>query len=132
MIVNFLQSIPKQRAVLLLSVLLIFCSSQFEAKGQLKKILQEGNDVINQLTVLTRSYKNLKGEANKNSDGYNKNVTVAKGNTGTNNPNPDNISKKKITKPKIKDNNFTNLIWEPANFFDGQLFPSAIISMASY
>nr|WP_199082467.1 hypothetical protein [Pedobacter sp. ASV19] len=116
--------------------LFIFTSFQFEVKAQLWKDIKEGvnkgKDLINGLTEMTRSYKKLKDEVGKNSNTYNKNVIVAKGNPGTSNPNPDNIPEKKMNKLKFKDGGFTNLVWEPANFFDGQLFPSAIICMASY
>ena len=132
MLSKFFKSFRRQKAVIILLTVIIFSSMQFEAKGQLKDWLHKADDWVKGITELTRDYKKFKEEVNKNSAAYNKNVTVAKGNPGTANPNPDNIPEKKLTKPKIKDNNFTNLVWEPANFFDGQLFPSAIISMASY
>jgi hypothetical protein len=132
MLSNSFKLLFKYKGVAILCLAIIFQSFHFRANAQLKKILQQGTEIVNQLTALTKSYNNLKQETNRDRNAYDKNVTVTKGNTGSTNPNPDNIPEKQLTKPKIKDNNFTNLVWEPANFFDGQLFPSAIISMASY
>lgn len=121
----------KQRFIA--TIIAIFSFYPFYSEAQLiKRIMNEGNDLLKGLTDLSVSYKKLKEETNKTSSAYNKNVTVAKGNVGSNNINPNSIPDKKLNKPEIKDGNFTNLIWEPANFFDGQMFPSAIISMASY
>lgn len=124
------------KPLILFLSLFIIVSGGSEAKAQLwkdvKDGLTKGKEILNGLTELTKGYKKLKEEVNKNSAAYNKNVIVAKGNPGSTDPNPDHIAEKKINKPKFKDGNFTNLVWEPANFFDGQLFPSAIISMASY
>lgn len=133
MLSKYFKLMLRHTAVTMLTVLLTLNSYQFEALGQKPgDWLKTGSDWLKGLKELTKNYSALKEEVNKSSTSYNKNVTVAKGNNGATNPNPDNIPEKKLTKPKIKDNNFTNLVWEPANFFDGQLFPSAIISMASY
>ena len=119
--------------------LILFLFTSLNSNAQLgdlfkkgKELFTNGENMLKALTKMTKEYQNLKSEINKNSSEYNKNVNVSKGNNGSHNPNLDNIPDKNLTKPQIKDNKFTNLVWEPANFFDGQLFPSAIISMASY
>jgi hypothetical protein len=132
MLRKFLMQVQRKKPVFIFTAILFLNLIQFEAKAQLPGWVRKTDEWVRNLTMLTRDYKNLKSEINKNSASYNKNVTVSKGNPGKSNPNPDNIPENKLTKPIIKENNFTNLVWEPANFFDGQLFPSAIISMASY
>jgi hypothetical protein len=100
---------------------IIVCPAQILKK--IKQTIDEGTSLMGSIAKLTDATKRTSAE-------FGKNVTVAKGNTGNAAPTPP--SDTKTTKPIIKNDKFTNLSWEPVNYFDGQLFPSAIISMATY
>lgn len=96
--------------------------AQCQILQKIKKTVDEGTSLMGSLARFTDATKRTSAE-------FNKNVTVAKGSTG----NADPITPgQNTTKPIIKNDKFTNLTWEPVNYFDGQLFPSAIISMATY
>jgi hypothetical protein len=67
-----------------------------------------------------------------NSQEFGKKVTVVKTEPGSQND-VSSISPKKITQPIIKDSaDFANLKWQPVAYFNNQLFPSAVISLANY
>lgn len=117
----------------------VLVSLTLQAQSGADKLLKKGEDLFRggsrmlaEFNNMSKQYISLKKTLNTSSNDYNKNVTVARGNNGSSNTNPENIPEKSLNKPKIKDGAFTNLVWEPKSYFDGQLFPAAIVSMASY
>lgn len=95
------------------------------AQIRLDKINQTMRDATNLLHT-TAQFVNA---ASRTSAEFSRSVKVLKGNGGSE---VRNVPAGEITKPKIKKGEFTNLKWDPVAYFDGQLFPSTIISMATY
>lgn len=111
--------------VFFLSGNIVSVHAQFLKK--LKQTVDESTSLLGSLSKFADATKRTSAE-------FNKNVTVAKGNNANSNtpPPPPPVPENRTTKPIIKNDKITNLNWEPVNYFDGQLFPSAIISMATY
>ncbi len=86
------------------------------------------SDWINSVAAFERALQNI---AKMNASDFGKNVSVTKIAPGKQNA-VQNISANEITKPIIKNGQFTNLYFEPVAYFNNQLFPSAIISLASF
>ena len=104
------------------ALLLVQCIS---AQIKLDKITKTVRDA----TTLMNTTAQFVNAANRTSAEFGKTVKVVKGNNGDD---VRNVPPADVTKPKIKKGEFTNLKWEPVTYFDGQLFPSTIISMATY
>ena len=94
-----------------------------------QKILDKLNQTVKKTTTLLNSTSLLVNAANRTSAEFSKTVKVMK---GSNAEKPQNIPAEKITKPRYKKGEFTNINWEPVTYFDGQLFPSTIIGLATY
>ena len=76
--------------------------------------------------------KAVKGTGNMNSKDYGKKVIVVKTDNGSQND-IKKLPQKKVTQPQVMDSaEFSNLYWQPQVYFNNQLFPSAVISMADY
>lgn len=107
-----------------------------EGQCQLLKILQEGiektedainktGDVIDAGTRTARKIRKFKKESDRTTEEFNKNVKVENG-------------KSKETETgdakaaKITNGEFKNVDWEPVVFVQNEIFPSAIVSLASY
>lgn len=86
-------------------------------------------DLINRGAALKRALDQLKFTTAKNTQDFNQNVKVTKGNDDQN---IKEIKEKKLNKPVIKDDKFSNLIWDSVIYFNNQLFPSSIICMNNY
>ncbi|MEO6732219.1 MAG: hypothetical protein ABIN01_13460 [Ferruginibacter sp.] len=89
---------------------------------KLNKSLKDATSLLNSTSLLVNAAKRTSAE-------FGKSVKVVKGDKSDG---AANIPNENITKPKIKKGEFTNLKWEPVTYFEGQLFPSTIISMATY
>jgi len=108
----------------LLAIILAFSPN---LHAQFSKVLKDANDA---LRSGTETMRNLHGfiDATKRTTGeFNKSVKVVKSGT----PQP-NVPPDQQTKPRYKKGDFTNFKWEPVAYFDGQIFPSMVISMADY
>jgi hypothetical protein len=108
------------------STLMIFQITFGDVKGQfnldnLNRNLKKITETVYRVAVLMKVTGMTTAE-------FNKTVKVVKGNEANNN----RMTSGSITKPKIKNGEFKNLTWQPVTYFDNQLFPSAIISMATY
>lgn len=94
---------------------------------KLPKILKDAGDAFKQGTETIRHLGGFIDAAKRTTAEFNKSVKVVTSNTpGT------TVSQNQITKPVFKKGVFTNFGWEPVSYFDGQLFPAMIISMANY
>lgn len=63
---------------------------------------------------------------------FSEKVTLTKGVKGDNCPIPDGITEDQMNRLIYKGGEIKNLTWTPVSFFDKQLFPSAIIGLATY
>jgi hypothetical protein len=97
------------------------------SSAQLPKFLKDASDAIKHGTQAVKNLGDLVNATKRTTQEFNK--TVAVDNSRTSHP---TVNQGQITKPKFKKGAFTNFYWEPVSYFDGQLFPSMIISMASY
>jgi hypothetical protein len=89
---------------------------------KINKKLHDANVIATQVYVFSKL-------AQMSTADFNRHVTVVNGQeTATRRID----SKATMTKPLISKGEFTNLDWEPVSYFDEQLFPSAIIGMATY
>lgn len=113
---------PKQ--YLLLATILLFSSN---LHAQLPKVLKDANEALRTGTETMRSIGGLIDATKRTTEQFNKNVKVVKSGT----PQP-SVPADQTTKPKFKKGDFTNIKWEPIAYFDGQIFPSMVISMADY
>ncbi|MDB4922033.1 hypothetical protein [Mucilaginibacter sp.] len=111
----------------------------FTCAGVKAQLLPKLNKTINEGANIIRGVGNLVNAAKRTTADFNKNVTVVKGNpatrgnAGTTNPPVAPVPVVgKATEPKFKNGKFTNFLWEPVSYFDGQLFPSSIICMSTY
>jgi hypothetical protein len=86
-------------------------------------IIDNGNRLVNDGKRLINSVKMTKAE-------FDNTVTVFK--SGSSATKRSSIPRGKATKFEIKRGSAQNLEWQPFAYFDNQLFPSAIISMATY
>jgi len=117
------------KACLMLGIigLTALCSfAQFPIK--IDKTIKDVTRVVNSGTQAVASLGMLVNTAKRTSAEFDKTVVVDNSET----PKPVAPPKKEITEPKFKKGTFTNIDWEPVTYFDGQLFPSMIISMADY
>lgn len=87
---------------------------------KLEKKIRDTTRVVTSAGALVNSVKRTTQE-------FDKSVAV-----DTSKSPPPTVAQNQLTKPKFKKGAFTNFEWEPVTFFDGQLFPSMIISMADY
>ncbi len=140
----FPQSLSNFCKLLLLAVCL---QANFVAKAQLgdllktvkdvkkgtedvKKTVTEAQRTLNEIQQFRNEVRELQSII-KTTTGFNENVKVANGNT----PNSKEAvmeAKMSGAKLEIKDGKATNLAWEYTAYFDNQLFPSTLISMATY
>jgi len=95
--------------------------------AQFSKVLKDANDALRSGTETMRNIGGFIDATKRTTDQFNKNVKVVNSRT----PQP-NVSGDQMTKPKYKKGDFTNFKWEPVAYFDGQIFPSMVISMADY
>jgi hypothetical protein len=120
---------PRLLIVLLLLSATSIASAQFLPK--LTKKVGESADLIRNLTRLVDATKRTTAE-------FNNHVTVVKGNPtppapkGAGRPVPPVPVVGKVTEPKFKNGKFTNFVWEPVSYFEGQIFPSSVICMSTY
>lgn len=122
---NSISSFSKSCLLLLIAVAVIGSVQHADAQINLSKI----NKTVKDATTLLNTTAAFVNAANRTSAEFGKTVKVVKGNGSGEER---NVSPGDMTKPKIKKGEFTNLKWEPVTYFDGQLFPSTIISMATY
>ncbi len=102
----------------------------------IKNSIKQGQDAVQatqatfqELKELHDDLKSLKGSLKSNKD-FDEKVKVSTGN----NPNSKEAGMlaKTAEKLEIKDSKTVNLSWDYTAYFEDQLFPSSIISMASY
>jgi len=86
------------------------------------------SDWINSVAAFERAIQDI---AKMNASNFGKNVSVTKIRPGKQNAGQ-NIPANEITKPVIKNSHSSNFYWEPVAYFNNQLFPSAVISLASF
>ena len=116
----------KRSKITMLLIFTIAFLSSIPAQ-KVPKILKDAGDAFNSGTYALRSLGGLIDATKRTTAEFNKSVNVV----NSRSPNP-TVSQDQITKPKYKKGAFTNFQWEPVSYFDGQLFPSMIISMANY
>lgn len=108
----------------LLAIVLTFSTN---LHAQFSKVLKDANNALRTGTETMRNIGGFIDATKRTTDQFNKDVKVV--NSGT--PQP-NVPSDQMTKPKYKKGDFTNFKWEPVAYFDGQIFPSMVISMADY
>lgn len=91
--------------------------------NDVKKEFDRAGDIIKTVA----SFSNAKQRSTQD---FNKTVVVI--NINNANKNRNSIPSDQITEPKIKRGHLVNMNWEPVAYFDNQLFPSMIISMATF
>jgi hypothetical protein len=109
---------------LLLTLLLAF---SLRLPAQLPKKLKDASDLLKSGTDAMRSLTLFIDATKRTTEQFNKSVKVVNSTT----PQP-SVPADQVTKPKYKKGDFTNFKWEPVAYFDGQIFPSMVISMANY
>lgn len=110
--------------IILLSFLALQC---INAQSQtLRRIANEVDGISSLVNSLGRFSKTL----GKTSKEFNNTFKVIK--EGQPNSSKKDVSKEKLSKLEIKKGKAKNLNWEPVAYFDNQLFPSVIISMAHF
>jgi hypothetical protein len=114
----------KQGKFLLLLFLFIIYNN---ANSQLPKVIKNVSDAFKSGTEAVKNLGVLIDATKRTTEQFNKSVKVVNSST----PQP-TVSQNQITKPQFKKGDFTNFKWEPVAYFDGQLFPAMIISMATY
>ncbi|SFO87793.1 hypothetical protein SAMN05428949_6845 [Chitinophaga sp. YR627] len=115
---------PGSKQYLLLLLILAFSLPSY---GQLPKVLKDAGDALKTGTETMRSLNVFIDATKRTTAQFNKSVKVVKSNS----PAPA-VPADQVTKPKYKKGEFTNFKWEPIAYFDGQIFPSMVISMANY
>lgn len=108
-------------------LLLLLLALSFPTHGQLPKVLKDANNALKTGTETMRTLTVFIDATKRTTEQFNKSVKVVKDNS----PAPD-IPADQVTKPKYKKGEFTNFKWEPVAYFDGQIFPAMVISMANY
>lgn len=108
-------------------LLLLILAFSLPLYGQLPKVLKDAGDALKTGTETIRSLNVFIDATKRTTAQFNKSVKVVKSNS----PAPD-VPADQVTKPKYKKGEFTNFKWEPIAYFDGQIFPSMVISMANY
>lgn len=116
---NIMKNLTKLTLVML-AVFMPAFNLNAQILGRIKKTIRDTTEIVTSAGVLVNSVKRTTQEFDK---------SVAVDNSKT--PKP-TVAQNQLTKPKFKKGAFTNFDWEPVSFFDGQLFPSMIISMADY
>lgn len=107
---------------------LILCIISYYAYSQkIPKIIKEAGDAFNAGTYAMNSFKGFVDATKRTTDDFNKTVKVVNSSTP-----PPQVPQDQVNKPKFKKGDFVNFKWEPVAYFDGQLFPAMIISMATY
>jgi hypothetical protein len=112
--------------LLLLSMLFISPVVKAQLLTKLSRKINEGADVIKSVGKLANATKMTTAQ-------FNSNVKVVKGTPAK--PGAPSAPVPVVgrpTPPKFKDGKFTNFVWEPVSYFEGQLFPSSIICMSTY
>lgn len=115
------------KTVLLPVFIFAFVNAQSQVIPKIPKALKDAGDVFATGTYAMRSLNALVDATKRTTQEFNKSVAVDNNNTAK-----PTVSQSQITKPKFKKGAFTNFEWEPVAYFDSQLFPSMIISMANY
>lgn len=108
-------------------LLLLILAFSLPLYGQLPKVLKDAGDALKTGTETMRSLNVFIDATKRTTAQFNKSVKVVKSNTPA-----QDIPADQVTKPKYKKGEFTNFKWEPIAYFDGQIFPSMVISMANY
>jgi len=108
-------------------LLLLILAFTLPLYGQLPKVLKDAGDALKTGTETMRSLNVFIDATKRTTAQFNKSVKVVKSNTPA-----QDIPADQVTKPKYKKGEFTNFKWEPIAYFDGQIFPSMVISMANY
>ncbi|MDI9878290.1 hypothetical protein [Flectobacillus longus] len=98
-----------------------------DARAQLPKLLKDASETFKNGAEAIKSLGGLIDATKRTSAEFNKSVKVVKDNSFQ-----ASVPESQQTKPKFKRGIFTNFKWEPIAYFDNQLFPSVIISMATY
>lgn len=109
------------------ALLLLLLAFSLPLHAQLPKVLKDAGDALKTGTETMRSLNVFIDATKRTTAQFNKSVKVVKSGT----PAPD-IPADQVTRPKYKKGEFTNFKWEPIAYFDGQIFPSMVISMANY
>lgn len=98
-----------------------------DTRAQLPKLLKDASETFKNGAEAIKSLGGLIDATKRTSAEFNKSVKVVKDNSFQS-----SVSESQQTKPKFKKGVFTNFKWEPVAYFENQLFPSVIISMATY
>ena len=98
-----------------------------QSGGKAGKTLDDGIEIVNKGIQLFKQLGQLVDAGKRTASDFNKNVKVVNDKTPQKAP-PAGAT----TKPSYKKGAFQNFRWEPVAYFDQQLFPSVIISMANY
>ncbi len=125
MIRQYLNKIsPNVLALLLMSFISPVVKAQLLTK--LTKTVNEGTSIVKSVGKLVDATKMTTAQ-------FNSNVKVVKGTPAKPGAPPAAVPVVgRPTPPKFKDGKFTNFVWEPVSYFEGQLFPSSIICMSTY
>jgi len=115
------------KACLMFCIIGLTALCSFAQFTQIDKGIKKVTRVVNSGTEAVASVGMLVNTAKRTSAEFDKTVVVDTSET----PKPV-VPPKEVTEPKFKKGTFTNIDWEPVTYFDGQLFPSMIISMADY
>ena len=116
--------LTKSMRYFLLAIILTFSPNLY---AQLPKVLKDAGDVLKTGTETMKSLGGFIDATKRTTAQFNKSVKVVNSST----PQP-TVPADQVTKPKFKKGDFTNFKWEPIAYFDGQIFPSMVISMANY
>ncbi len=108
-------------------LLTLMLTVSLNLSAQLPKTLKNANDILRTGAETMRNLNNFIDATKRTTEQFNKNVKVVNSST----PAP-SVPADQVTKPKYKKGDFTNFKWEPVAYFDGQIFPSMVISMANY
>lgn len=90
-----------------------------------RDLFRNGNELLKEINNFRST---LKSTNSMKTEEFNKNVKVVKENDAK----AVNSGKKTDPVYSNEQKDFTNIAWQPLAYFDGQLFPSMIISMANY
>ncbi len=119
-----------QATIIYIFLLLMGQMDVFAQKAQPKskadKTLDNVNEMIDIFNKGSKTLFSLINESKRTREEFNKTVKVKKQGEAPAVPTGSSTS------PKFKKGQFQNFKWEPVAYFDNQLFPSVIISMANY
>lgn len=111
-----------------LLIYFMFPFSRLHAQIGLLDQVDRLNNTANRVMNTIERAQSLANRIDKMSTrNFDDNVTVTRGNSSN-----FKYDSKSIVLPKFENGEFTNFQWKPVSYFDGQLFPSTILTMYSY